>query len=438
MAATRSRRANVGNESVCREDTIISITSNNEEDEVVTEDEMTIECITANTPLIVENCGNSFHGITDTHDNNKNSDNNNTNDEQQEEIGFKLEFERMCDGFTAFKEHVATCFANIAIEVNKKKNTSSGDKNVNDSKIESMKEKISNLKKEICELKEERLNQIKIIDKLITGNGQPDVLSNNNSNSSINGNPSKSSKKKSKGKKKKDSENENTQVNVNKNNSSSVATSSSLPPPIVNEAIYNSPPPVIPGLRTFSSTVKYGKKVLVLGDSHFRNVKQRLFNDSITDAQAQIHWNSGIKVDRMTRYTEILLDEEKPDIVVVHVRTNDVNFTSTSNDMKILANKIINIGELCKRNSVKKVFISQILPRRNIKMTKLIRQANDYIEEACHANNFICIKNDNNIKRDFLSGDGKHLNEKGISVFAGNIVDCLNYYNHICKINPSN
>ena len=88
---------------------------------------------------------------------------------------------------------------------------------------------------------------------------------------------------------------------------------------------------------------------------------------------------------------------------------------------------IINTGKSCIDLSVKEVVISWILPKRNIALTRLIRQVNDSLREQCVLNGFGFISNDN-ISRTHLWKDGIHLEDLGTNILAGNFVDFLNRF----------
>ena len=59
-----------------------------------------------------------------------------------------------------------------------------------------------------------------------------------------------------------------------------------------------------------------------------------------------------------------------------------------------LTGDIINICKSCIDLGVKEIVIS-ILPKKNITLTRLIRQANDSLREQCLLNGFGFISNDN-------------------------------------------
>ena len=102
------------------------------------------------------------------------------------------------------------------------------------------------------------------------------------------------------------------------------------------------------------------------------------------------------------------------------------HWITTSNTEKLMGD-IINTGKSCIDLSVKEVVISWILPKRNIALTRLIRQVNDSLREQCVLNGFGFISNDN-ISRTHLWKDGIHLEDLGTNILAGNFVDFLNRF----------
>jgi len=203
----------------------------------------------------------------------------------------------------------------------------------------------------------------------------------------------------------------------------------------------HAPPPatpyinLVPGQRAWNSATKYGKKVCIFGDSHLRHVKRNLINQSLTNASADLHWDSGMKTGRLSKYADIVLAEEKPDLVVISIGTNDIHETCNPD---YIANEIINVGILSKKHGVKKVFITAVLPRKSFKLRKLINQVNDILIGLCHVHDFVFIKHQANITLKHLNEGGKHLNHDGVRLFASNIVDCVNYFIQISGKTNSN
>ena len=73
---------------------------------------------------------------------------------------------------------------------------------------------------------------------------------------------------------------------------------------------------------------------------------------------------------------------------MLHVGSNDINNqTKDRINTKKLTGDIINIGKSCIDLGVKKV-VTSILPKKNIALTRLIRQVNDSLSEQCVLNGF--------------------------------------------------
>ena len=75
---------------------------------------------------------------------------------------------------------------------------------------------------------------------------------------------------------------------------------------------------------------------------------------------------------------------------------------------------------------MKEVVIS-VLPKKDIALTRLIRQVNDSLREQCVLNGFGFISNDN-ISRTHLWKDGIHLEDLGTNIPPCNSVDILNKF----------
>ena len=183
--------------------------------------------------------------------------------------------------------------------------------------------------------------------------------------------------------------------------------------------------PIVPGNRTYSSATKYGKKILIIGDSHLKKIRRNIFNDSLINCKSHIKPFGGAKTEHMKYYIIPNLKEFKPDIVVVNIGSNDINFQNLQIDLNKLSNEIINIGLNCFRYGVREVIISSILVKKSVRLSAMIRRVNDLLKELCETNNMIYMSNDF-IDRDFLSEDGVHLTYYGIRNLAGNFVDTIN------------
>ena len=134
----------------------------------------------------------------------------------------------------------------------------------------------------------------------------------------------------------------------------------------------NTRPKIVPGNRSYASTTKYGKKAVVIGDSHLRRVNKKLFNDALHYCKGNIKYFSGAKSAELEHYIKPTLMNTKPDAVVIHIGTNDIDFRNVNNELlvKNTADNIIKIANLFKEYGVNEIIISFILPKKNIKLSK--------------------------------------------------------------------
>ena len=181
---------------------------------------------------------------------------------------------------------------------------------------------------------------------------------------------------------------------------------------------------VIPGQRTYAETTSYGKKVLFLGDSHLRRINKNRVNNSFKNAKCVIKSFSGAKIDDLQHYAIPPLEQEKPDIAVIHVGSNNVTYDNLGDDPNVIAEKIIQIGQRCIEYGVKDVIISSIFVKHSLTLSAFIRKINDELRVLCELCNFKFVSNDNIIRK-HLCGDGVHLTTLGTNILAGNIVDFI-------------
>ena len=81
---------------------------------------------------------------------------------------------------------------------------------------------------------------------------------------------------------------------------------------------------------------------------------------------------------------------------MLHIGSSDTNNeTKDIINTENLTGDIINIGKSYIDLGVKEVVISSILPKKNIALTRLLRQVNDSLREQCVLNGFGFISNDN-------------------------------------------
>ena len=55
----------------------------------------------------------------------------------------------------------------------------------------------------------------------------------------------------------------------------------------------NVPQKIAPGNRTYTSTTKYGKKTIVIGDSHLQRINRKLLNESLPNCRGTLKYFNG-------------------------------------------------------------------------------------------------------------------------------------------------
>ena len=136
------------------------------------------------------------------------------------------------------------------------------------------------------------------------------------------------------------------------------------------------------------------------------------------------HLDHGANSKQLDHYIIPTLVDDKPDVVLLHIDTNDI--LSNANDTE-LANNIINIGLNCKNHGVSKVFISFILVKKNPKLNPVFHRVNNNLRELCEINGFLFINNDM-ITSNHLWRDDIHLQEIGTNILSRSFYQVLNNF----------
>ena len=194
---------------------------------------------------------------------------------------------------------------------------------------------------------------------------------------------------------------------------------------ILNQRKLSKRKPIIPGQRTYVETASFGKKVLIIGDSHVRRLNRHRLNQSFDHAKSILKAFSGAKIQDLEHYIIPHLSEEKPDIAVIHIGSNNVTYNSLDKNVTDVAMSIIQIAQKCVNYGVKDIVISSVFIKDSLKLSAFIRRLNDELRILCTEHNFHFVSNDN-INRKYICGDGVHLTNAGTELFARNVVNFLN------------
>ena len=107
---------------------------------------------------------------------------------------------------------------------------------------------------------------------------------------------------------------------------------------------------VVSGNNTYAETLREGKKILMIGDSHIQRVKRDKLQNSFDNAKSFVRYFSGAKTQDLHHYIIPLLLTEKPDTVVIHVGSNSIThriFDDFNADK--FTDEIIDIAKMCRQ-----------------------------------------------------------------------------------------
>ena len=200
-------------------------------------------------------------------------------------------------------------------------------------------------------------------------------------------------------------------------------------PPQFPERGHNFSKKVQPGNSSYASRVRFGKSVLLVGDSMIGRIRVRDFNNAMKEAGLTATMRKkffpGGKTKELAHYITPTLDEQNPDVLILNVGTNnlqDRDFNATN-----LASDIITICQNAREKGVNTIFVSSIVARKDLSLQRRLDEVNRILENECKENGFFFISNEN-ILHDHLCNDGIHLLDEGLKMLANNFIFYLNNF----------
>ena len=79
-----------------------------------------------------------------------------------------------------------------------------------------------------------------------------------------------------------------------------------------------------------------GKIICIAGDSHFRKVRRNIFNNLTANGNTYLKSFSRAKVQHLGDFIELTSLEDKPDIVILHMGSNDINHRNVEDMRKVI------------------------------------------------------------------------------------------------------
>ena len=80
----------------------------------------------------------------------------------------------------------------------------------------------------------------------------------------------------------------------------------------------------IPGNSNYASISKNGRKILVVGDRHVKQIRRIDFNKELRNGKFYFRLFSGATRKQLDHYITPSLVDEKPDAAIIHLGTNDI------------------------------------------------------------------------------------------------------------------
>ena len=142
----------------------------------------------------------------------------------------------------------------------------------------------------------------------------------------------------------------------------------------------------------------------------------------------------GAKIEGITSKERDLITKHTPSEVVLHVGTNNV-----TDNAELIVSKLQTAGKVIKKTSpTSSVTISSIIHRpletqRNHDKVKAVNSELKSLTQTLGWG-FIC---NNNITSAHIAADGVHLNKRGISAFAGNLISHIRGTPHPSETNST-
>ena len=116
-----------------------------------------------------------------------------------------------------------------------------------------------------------------------------------------------------------------------------------------------------PGNSIYAEVTERGKKVCLLGDSIIRRIDILEFDKCMDDGNAIKRCFPGCSSKEMKYYVKEVLEEAHPNTMIIHVGTNDM--TKSQSSEKGIAQNVIKIVNTCRNKGVNKIIVSALTIR---------------------------------------------------------------------------
>lgn len=159
---------------------------------------------------------------------------------------------------------------------------------------------------------------------------------------------------------------------------------------------------------------------IIVGDSIIKHLQGKRMSKS---SNVKVRAFNGSTVEAMTHYIKPSL-EEKPDQLILHVGTNNIQSSSPTK----LAEDIIQLANSAKKSLPEcSIAISSLTVRSDRPNNKSnVIKTNEHLAKLCKRSKFLEFIDNSDVDQSCLNEGGLHLNRKGTSVLAKNLIQFIN------------
>ena len=168
--------------------------------------------------------------------------------------------------------------------------------------------------------------------------------------------------------------------------------------------------------------------VAVVGDSILKRMSSFELRKRIQSASPIVRPFIGATIEEMRDYIKPVL-MKKPDVVVLHIGTNDLSNPRFEEEASILQRFDNLIQEILECGAIP--IVSFVVCTQDLEINERVKNYNKLLFDYCAKNLIIFIKHDN-IYFKHTMRDGIHLNMHGSDILWNNIVDMINYAIPLC------
>ena len=176
---------------------------------------------------------------------------------------------------------------------------------------------------------------------------------------------------------------------------------------------------VLPGNSSYADITRNGKRVAIISDSMCKHIKLDALNRSLENKTAYKKIFLGATPADISHYCVRTLEEDSPDIAILHAGTNSIGKV----DPFVIAKDLMKCVERCKSQGCSTVFVSGIVDRPDFSTE--VSTLNNILFHWSFLHGYTFIYNEN-IRYDCLARDGLHLNHRGVLRLGANFRRALN------------